>query len=229
MNIYEEKQSREEYFDIQIKRSQQKFDYCKVSAKDALKYLRIIRRQLVIEDESGIKIACMGTRNGREVDLFRLAMKYPKICQSLKLSEWHRHGCHSILDKVLLPLGRNDIKNFDKGGVFGVEINPMAKRKDIYIGSFDDLPPDWGDSVDVLYSNSFDQSQDPYKTASEWNRIVKPGGLFIIAVADGQQVSGHDPVGDITLEDIGKLFPGKLVYYNYRDSWNGYSEAIIRK
>ncbi len=230
MKIYEAKQSRQQYFQIQIKRSQTKFRFCKVSVADAIKYASVIQKYLPINNsnKNSFKLVCMGTRNGREIDLFRLAFKHFILMKILKSVEWHKSGFHSVLDKLFLSIGRSDLARFEEGGVFGVEINPMAERKDVYIGSFDELPPQWEGSIDVIYSNSFDQSQDPYKTAGQWRKVLKKGGLLIIAVNHNQQVSNHDPVGMISLEDIRLLFPGELLCYQYQGSENNYSEGIIR-
>ena len=60
-------QDRREYFDIQIERSKVKFNFCKVSVKDTELFKKIL-------DENNLNegpILCLGTRNGREIDLFR--------------------------------------------------------------------------------------------------------------------------------------------------------------
>ena len=64
--------------------------------------------------------------------------------------------------------------------VFGVEINPRAKRQDTFIGSFDELPQNW-EKFEIIYSNSFDQSMKPEQTANEWKRVLKPGGYIVFS------------------------------------------------
>ncbi len=230
MQIYDTKQSRQEYIQTQIERSQKKFQFCKVSIRDIIKYVSIIHKNLNLQENKKNlwRVVCMGTRNGREVDLFRLALNHPVLAELLSLTEWHTAGYHSVFDRLFLSGGRSNLIKLQKGGVFGVEINPMAKRKDVYIGSFDELPGQWEGSFDVLYSNSFDHCRDPHKTAHQWQKIVKKGGLFIIAFADDHQGSDTDPVGMICLEDIRELFGGKLLYYRCNGSRCGYNEIVIK-
>ncbi|OHB58984.1 MAG: hypothetical protein A2173_01370 [Planctomycetes bacterium RBG_13_44_8b] len=231
MRIYNTKQSRQEYIQTQIQRSEKKFRFCKVSIQDTIKYVSLMRRYSVLNNinRNSFRIICTGTRNGREIDLFRLALNNPFRAKILRSTEWHTAGFHSIFDRLLLSADRSDLTKLGQGGVFGVEINPMAKRKDVHIGSFDELPQEWEGRFDVLYSNSFDHSQDPYKTAQQWQKIVKKGGLFIIALSNEEGVSITDPVGMIRLEDIRKLFPGILLYYQRNGSRNGYNEVILKK
>lgn len=230
MQIHDMKQSREQYLQAQIERSEKKFGFCKVSICDAIKYVSIIRKYSIINDANrdSFRIICMGTRNGREIDLFRLALKHPVLARTLGLTEWLTAGFHSIFDTLFLPFGRSDLTKTGQEGVFGVEINPTAKRRDVYIGSFDELPKQWEGHFDVLYSNSFDHSRDPHKTACQWQKIIKKGGLFIIAFNNEQHASDTDLVGMIRLEDIRELFPGKLLYYQHNGSRSNYSEVIIQ-
>jgi hypothetical protein len=216
--------SRQGYHDKQIERSIQKFEFCKVSVADTIRYKNLIKKY---KDKDHLKLVCMGTRNGREVDLFRIAFNHPFLALAVRFTEFKVKGFHSILDKFVLRFGRSCLQKLKKKNFYGVEINPLAKRKDIYIGSFDDLPKDWSDTVDVIYSNSFDHSQCPYQTAKEWMRIAKEEALLVIAVNHEQEISDTDPTGNISLEDIRSLFPGRLLYYGYTSSKVGYSEICI--
>lgn len=230
MRIHDTKQSRQGYLQIQIERSQKKFKFCKVSIRDTIKYVSIMCKYSILNDtnKNSFRIICMGTRSGREIDLFRLALNCPFSAKILKLTEWHTAGFHSIFDGLFLPAGRSDLTKLAKGGVFGVEINPMAKRKDVYTGSFDELPQEWEGQFDILYSNSFDHSQDPHKTAEQWRKVTKKGGLFIIAFSSYSNVSDADLIEMLCLEDIRGLFPGKLLYYQDGGSKGNYSEVIIK-
>jgi len=129
----------------------------------------------------------------------------------------------------LLPLiesfNRSDIENLNEESVIGVEINPDAKRKDILICSFDEMPDDWGNKFSILYSNSFDQSQDPYKTSKEMVRVCKKNALIILPFTDAQPTE-TDPVGDLTLDDLLGLFKGDLCYYEKKPG--DYNYMILR-
>ena len=74
MKVFDVQQTGQEYLQTQIARSQQKFRYCKVSVHDVAKYRAIIRHDQRgrVESSGPGPILCLGTRNGREVDLFRV-------------------------------------------------------------------------------------------------------------------------------------------------------------
>lgn len=229
MQIKSIKQSRQQYFQNQTERSRKKFSFCKVSIRDTIKYVSMIRQYLSEEvNKEPLKIICMGTRNGRELDLFRLTLNHSFLTRIIKFTEWHTDGFHSIFDRFFLSFSRSYLADIERGSVFGVEINPMAERRDVYVGSFDELPQSWEGCFNVVYSNSFDHCQDPYKTAGQWRKIIKKGGLFVIAFSDNAQATETDPIGMICLEDIRNLFPGRLLYYQHNGSRNNYSEVIIK-
>lgn len=73
------------------------------------------------------------------------------------------------------------------GWVIGVDINPGSAngRRDVVVGSFDSLPPAWSGAFGVVFSNSFDHAFDPAGTAAEWTRVLRPGGVLILAHAVG--------------------------------------------
>ena len=54
-------------------------------------------------------------------------------------------------------------------------MNPDAKRYDTWIDSFDKSSSEWSNKFLILYSNSFDQSQEPILTADEWKRALQGG------------------------------------------------------
>ena len=229
MKIYAEKQNRDEYFQTQIERSEIKFGYCKVSIRDAIRYIDIIRRygKLDYPDIFETPMVCLGTRNGREVDLFRIALYHPLLAKINLMTERKSKGFYSPFGKLLFS-GRSNCKRIEKKSVVGVEINPHGERKDIWIGSFDEMPRNWKNSFSIIHSNSFDQSQDPYQTAKEWRRIAKKNGFLIFVFPDAASPTPTDPIGNIRLVDVLDLFPGELLWYCRKGSACGYNQAIIR-
>lgn len=221
---------RASYLQTQIERSDRKFVYCKVSSHDALKYRRMLAHAA---DEAGERLAagpicCLGTRNGREVDLFRAAFFGPRLLR--RLVAWAERETHSFVSLVpwLEGLGRSDWRALSARSVVGVEVNPRAARRDVWVGSFDEMPAAWTGQFGLLYSNSFDQAQDPLRTAREWTRIVRPGGHLIIAFTKHRRPTETDPVGGLCFEELRDLFGGDVVYYAEQGSENGYSELILR-
>ena len=220
MKIYKKKFSRSEYINEQIKRSESKFNFCKVSYEDVYGWFKILKNKKIN------KICCLGTRNGREIDLFRLIFGNFIINILIKLTEVRQNGFNNSFS-FLLNYRRSDLQKSQLGlEVFGVEINPLAARKDTLIASFDKLPETWNNKFDLIYSNSFDQSLDPKKTANQWCKILKNNGYLIFSFSHDKEPTESDPVGGLKLADILELFKGELVYYNQFGSI--YSDLIIK-
>lgn len=210
---------RENYLKTQIRRSREKFSYCKVSYNHVLGWKFFLKKNNI----SPSKIICMGTRNGREIDLFRIVFFNQIRLHLCKLLELNRNGWTGLIP-FIEKIGRTKLGTNDKS-VYGCELNPDDNRNDVWHGSFDELPKEWENKFDLLYSNSFDQSLDPHKTAEEWLRCVKPGGVIIISFTNTPPTES-DPVGFIELNDIMQLFPGELIFYGKNNS--NYNDAIIK-
>jgi hypothetical protein len=90
------------------------------------------------------------------------------------------------------------------------------------------MPREWSGAFAVVFSNSFDQSQDPLRTAAEWKRVVRPGGFLIFCYSNDIEPSAHDPIGGLSLQDVRDLFGGRLVYFQDRGSLNTYTEVIVQ-
>lgn len=168
---------------------------------------------------------CLGTRNGREIDVFRLTFFFPKLARLAQLFEVRVRGWNSLLPWVE-AFRRNRFNGKFATGAYGVEINPSAARQDVHIGSFDDLPGFMDSQFDVIYSNSFDQSIDPVRTARAWMGCLRPGGLAIIAYGNSPPTKS-DPVGNLEFEDLVSMFSGKVLFA-YRNHLN-YSSLIVQK
>jgi hypothetical protein len=207
--------NKNKYFDIQIQRSRQKFDYCKVSIKEVISFEKILKSIMVNVGP----IICLGTRNGREIDLFRNVFFNNYIFSIIiNALEIRRHGYRSIFPKVE-GFFRSKLNSIDEKSVIGVEINPDAKSQDTWIGSFDEMPLEWSNKFSILYSNSFDQSQDPFRTAAEWKRVVRVGGVLIIGFTNTDPTES-DPVGNLSYADIINLFGGELIYFSKIFNYN---------
>lgn len=229
MEVYSQKQERQEYIKAQVRRSNIKFSYCKVFYKDVVRYHNILLEDIKASGK-GLKgpILCLGTRSGREIDLFRIRFAGQGLLRVF--FGWLELNLRKFRPLLLLieSIGRSDINNISEKSVVGVEVNPSASREDTWIGSFDEMPKEWGQKFNILYSNSFDHSFDAKKTAQEWLRVIKPGGYLILGTIKESTPSRTDRISDITLNDILSLFPGKLVFSKNEGSVAGYTETIIR-
>jgi len=230
MKVFTGRQTRREYEDTQIARSRSKFRYCKVSVHDVLRYRAVLLRDRALRRETGGlgPVLCLGTRSGREIDLFRVGLfAGPLRRRAAALAEVKRNSYLSLAPPVEV-VGRSDAGRLGPDSAIGVEINPDAARRDVRIGSFDELPAEWTGRFGVVFSNSFDQSQDPHRTAAEWQRVIRPGGYLIACFAPAAQPNAHDPVGHLSLTDLHALFGGDLVFFHHHGSRKGYSEVILR-
>ena len=203
--------NRKEYIETEIKRSKRKFDYCKVSYEDVSNFNKLIKLHHKYEEIG--PILCLGTRNGREIDLFRnIIFGNPVINMLIKILEVKRYVSTSLLP-FFESFDRSNTNDIRDNSVIGVEINPDATRTDTHICSFDEMPDDWENKFKIIYSNSFDQSQDPEKTAQEWLRIASPGAIIILGFTY-TPATDTDPVGEIETDDLKELFGGKIIYYS---------------
>ncbi len=222
METFSIRQERDEYIRTQVNRSQAKFGYCKVSILDAL------RVNSILGTTPSEPFLCLGTRNGREIDLFRFASRHPLAATTFsKFEKRKAKGFSGLLDR-LIAQGRSNVTQIDNESFVGVEINPAAKRQDVWIGSFDEMPTEWENKFGYIFSNSFDQSMDPEKTAKEWMRVAKNGTILIFHFSQGAKPTQADPVGNITWKDVVSLFSGDLLYYSHRGSENKYNEIVLR-
>jgi SAM-dependent methyltransferase len=226
MHIFEGKQTREEYFTTQIERSKKKFIYCKVSVDCVMHWKEIVKRSC--GNNINGPLLCLGTRNGREVDLFRAIFFGNKLQELIvKVSEKRIYAFSSRFP-LLESFGRSNVQKINAKSVIGVELNPEGKRIDVLTASFDELPSVWAGKFNIVFSNCLDHAQDPYKTAKEWFRVLAPGGHIILSYP-GETVDATlaDPVGKITLEDVRTLFPGEPIYFN--KVGNVFQDVIIKK
>jgi SAM-dependent methyltransferase len=214
---------REEYLRLQIERSRLKFSYCKVAIEDTLSYAAILREYFAKPKMPIGPIACMGSRNGREIDLFRISLYAPDYwIRVIKKLEARSPYPHSFFPPAEAWPMRSDYRHIGPSSVIGVEINPQAKRQDCLIGSFDELPEEWSARFSVLFSNSIDHAMDPARTVSEWLRIIKPGGLLII-LWEEKSATLTDPFAELSETDLCALFQcpklrnASLSYCGYRE------------
>ncbi len=83
--------------------------------------------------------------------------------------------------------------------VIGTEISDTATEFPYTIQwDFHETKPEWIDSVDFIYSNSFDHSYDPEKCLNAWMSCVRKGGLCII-----EHSNAHGPDGASELDPFG--------------------------
>lgn len=230
--------NRQEYIDIQVKRSRDKFGLCKVFARDILRYRDLLAWDYFREAEKQPlrsawrpkRILCLGVRSGAENDLFRMGFFAPLLRSDMLARLAASQDTTKYASDKLRLAQRYSLGAGTRGDgrVVGVEINPDASRTDIHIGSFDELPAEWSGQFDLLFTNSFDHSMDPARTVSEWKRVAAPGAYVIVAYALDQQQSDHDPTTGLSLSTLKELWQARVVFASETYNRNGYQEICFR-
>lgn len=83
--------------------------------------------------------------------------------------------------------------------VIGTELSETATQfPDTIQWDFHEVKPEWENTVDFIYSNSFDHSYDPEKCLNAWMSCVKSGGICILEHTDA-----HSPTGANELDPFG--------------------------
>ena len=88
-------------------------------------------------------------------------------------------------------------KNYLGCDVLGTEISDTARDFENTIEwDFHDTKEEWIDSVDFIYSNSFDHSYDPESCINAWADCLRSGGFCIIEHTSGHEKATQlDPFG----------------------------------
>lgn len=83
--------------------------------------------------------------------------------------------------------------------VIGTEISDTAEQFPHTIRwDFHEAKPEWIDTTDFIYSNSFDHSYDPEKCLNTWMSCIRPGGLCIL-----EHSNFHGPEDSCELDPFG--------------------------
>ena len=90
-------------------------------------------------------------------------------------------------------------RNYLTCEVIGTEISDTADNFPYTIQwDFHEVKSQWIDSVDFIYSNSFDHSYDPEKCLNAWMSCLRKGGICII-----EHSSFHEPMYANELDPFG--------------------------
>ena len=93
---------------------------------------------------------------------------------------------------------------FPDARIVGTEISDTATQfPDTIQWDFHEVKPEWVDSVDLIYSNSWDHSYDPKVLFAAWSRCISPKGLMVI-----EHTNGHLPDKRAVLDPFGATVKG---------------------
>jgi hypothetical protein len=229
MKVYQY-ESREHYLADQIKRSRGKSSYCKVFFSDVIRYRQLLGMDRVEQETKVSPILCLGVRSGAEINLFRAVFfgplfRFDLVRQRAIRTDTTNLGRRKIELATRFGAGAG---NPSDGRVIGVELAPDVQRPDLWIGSFDEMPAEWSGRFRVIYSNSFDHSQDPERTVAEWKRVAAPGAYVILAFSETHKETYHDPVGGIGFAEMIDLWDAPIVFATETFNTVGYKEICFK-
>jgi SAM-dependent methyltransferase len=104
-----------------------------------------------------------------------------------------------------------DHKDFKDAMVYGVDISPKVSevKGDTFCLDFNNLPAEWKNKFDLIYSNSLDHSNDVEKTITEWHRVLEVGGYMLLALSTSPHVGGTD-IFPFNIKDVETLFDNRF-------------------
>jgi hypothetical protein len=109
-----------------------------VSYADAVKYIALVQVDKASREhlsEFG-PVLCLGVRNGREVDLFRIASGghwWQQMLTRVLERRWHGYASYG---PIVERWGRNMLAPLTPTSCVGVELNPIVQRSDVLVKSF---------------------------------------------------------------------------------------------
>lgn len=108
----------------------------------------------------------------------------------------------------------NEYEAFHKIGtnnaeIYGIDIHPKVVEvgKNCYCYDFNELPEEWKDKFDFIFSNSIDHSYDLMKTFDEWYRVCS--GHMFLTFSDAK-VCASDIYSFKDINDIKELLENEL-------------------
>ena len=109
--------------------------------------------------------------------------------------------------------------------VLGTEISDTALQfADTVQWDFHDVKPEWIGAWDIVYSNSFDHSNDPVRALTTWRDQLTPDGSLFIEHSPHVESRRWDPL-EINSEELQALF--HQVGLTINSQWNGQSQKNI--
>jgi SAM-dependent methyltransferase len=100
-----------------------------------------------------------------------------------------------------------EVKAFHDAGCFavGLDLNPGPENQFVLHGDFHEVQFP-AESVDVIFTNSFDHVFDPEKMIGEIRRLLKPDGLLIIEAIEGEaQATAPDHYASLWWQHVNDL------------------------
>lgn len=159
-------------------------------------------------------------------DLNRLYFYLNKYIDMGNIDKMICHGvrCGYESKYFMDKIGVDKVYSTDLSDVF------LFDKRNFYKQDFDELPVEWIDKFDVLYSNSIDHSRQPKITLKNWSLQVKEGGILALTFCFSGKITNCDCFTLDTFDDLNYLIkdlPLKMLYSS--DIYNRVSDIYFRK
>lgn len=149
-------------------------------------------------------------------DLFKDLVKDNSSMVCLGTRNNHERDCfiHEFSDK--------NIK------VYSLDIAPASQAD--FIMDFSDMPEEWNNKWDIVFSNAIDNAPDAGKAFKSWLKIIKSNGLLILGLGEGGNVTKADccVFSKDNVDTFLKLF-NNIDVLNDGEIIHGYFYYIIKK
>lgn len=124
------------------------------------------------------------------------------VCMGIRGGEYNRGNELGAFAKL---------SAFKESKLIGVDINPLVEKVEgtTYCYDFNNLPDDWANSFNLIYSNALDHSPDIQKTINEWYRIASPGGYMLLTLSSAPKKGGSD-IYEFHPNDVPELFNNRF-------------------
>ena len=132
------------------------------------------------------------------------------------------HGTRNAKEQQYLQEIYGDIE------IIGTEISETATQFDMTIQhDFHEQKEEWVDHFDILYSNSFDHSYDPWKCIKTWGEQLKTGGWAFLEMSSHPEVNRSKSTDPLQIESVNEVMDllthGRL---EYTDEFNNQSNGF---
>ena len=132
------------------------------------------------------------------------------------------HGTRNAKEQQYLQEIYGDIE------IIGTEISETATQFDMTIQhDFHEQKEEWVDHFDILYSNSFDHSYDPWKCIKTWGDQLKTGGWAFLEMSSNPEVNRSKSTDPLQIESVNEVMDllthGGL---EYTDEFNNQSNGF---
>ena len=112
--------------------------------------------------------------------------------------------------------------------IIGTEISETADQFNMTVQhDFHEQKEEWVEHFDILYSNSFDHSYDPWKCIKTWGNQLKPGGWAFLEMSSHPEINKSKSTDPLQIENRKEIMDilnhGGL---EYTDEFNNQSHGF---